>query len=164
MSDAAKAAPASGAGQRKSASQSSGSLLSTYQDNFKVEKDSELSLEEYLELCKEDPLAYATWAERLLAAIGEPQTIETRSDPKLANVFQSRTIQTYDAFEDFYGMEDVVMQVVNHIKHAAQGLEESKQILYLLGPVGGGKSCLGERLKQLMEKNAIYVLQDTDEN
>jgi serine protein kinase len=34
-----------------------------------------------------------------------------------------------------------------YLKHAAQGLEEKKQILYLLGPVGGGKSSLAERLK-----------------
>ncbi|MBF0334007.1 MAG: substrate-binding domain-containing protein, partial [Alphaproteobacteria bacterium] len=37
-------------------------------------------------------------------------------------------------------------------RHAAQGLEERKQIIYLLGPVGGGKSSLAERLKTLMEK------------
>jgi predicted Ser/Thr protein kinase len=30
--------------------------------------------------------------------------------------------------------------MVSYIRHAAQGLEEKKQILYLLGPVGGGKS------------------------
>ena len=43
-------------------------------------------------------------------------------------------------------------------RHAAQGLEERKQILYLLGPVGGGKSSLAERLKELMQQHPIYVL------
>jgi serine protein kinase len=61
-------------------------------------------------------------------------------------------------------MEDTIEQIVSFFKHASQGLEEKKQILYLLGPVGGGKSSLAERLKQLMEKNHIYVLvSDTGE-
>ncbi len=47
---------------------------------------------------------------------------------------------------------------MGYFKHAAQGLEEKRQILYLLGPVGGGKSSLAERLKDLMEKYPIYVL------
>jgi serine protein kinase len=47
---------------------------------------------------------------------------------------------------------------VSYLKHAAQGLEERKQILYLLGPVGGGKSSLAEKLKALMQKMPIYVL------
>ena len=41
--------------------------------------------------------------------------------------------------------------------------EERKQVLYLLGPVGGGKSSLAERLKLLMEKEPIYVLKAGDE-
>lgn len=32
------------------------------------------------------------------------------------------------------------------------------KIMYLLGPVGGGKSSLGDRLKELMQENPIYVL------
>ena len=44
-------------------------------------------------------------------------------------------------------MEDAIEQIVAFFKHAAQGLEEKKQILYLLGPVGGGKSSIAERLK-----------------
>src|SRR5690606_39898811 len=43
-------------------------------------------------------------------------------------------------------------------RYAAQGLEERKQILYLLGPVGGGKSSLAERLKKLMEARPFYTL------
>jgi serine protein kinase len=51
---------------------------------------------------------------------------------------------------------------VGYFKHAAQGLEEKRQILYLLGPVGGGKSSLAERLKDLMEVHPIYVLKAGD--
>ena len=46
-------------------------------------------------------------------------------------------------------MEEAIEQIVSYLKHAAQGLEERKQIIYLLGPVGGGKSSLAEKLKAL---------------
>jgi serine protein kinase len=68
-------------------------------------------------------------------------------------------IRRYPAFREFYGMEDAIEQIVSYFRHAAQGLEEKKQILYLLGPVGGGKSSLAERLKKLMEKTPFYAHQ-----
>jgi predicted Ser/Thr protein kinase len=58
-------------------------------------------------------------------------------------------------------MEEAIEQIVSYFKHAAQGLEEKKQILYLLGPVGGGKSSLADRLKILMEKMPIYAIKDS---
>ena len=75
----------------------------------------------------------------------------------------NRTIRTYPAFPEFYGMEETIERIVSFFRHAAQGLEERKQILYLLGPVGGGKSSLAERLKALMEVHPIYVLKAGDE-
>ena len=70
----------------------------------------------------------------------------------------NRTIRVYPTFADFYGMEETIERIVGYFRHAAQGLEERKQVLYLLGPVGGGKSSLAERLKLLMERLPIYVL------
>ena len=75
----------------------------------------------------------------------------------------NRTIRVYPAFAEFYGMEETIERIVGFFRHAAQGLEERKQILYLLGPVGGGKSSLAERLKALMEHAPIYVLKAGDE-
>ena len=118
----------------------------------------EMSLAEYLEACREDTGCYAGPAERMLKAIGEPETIDTAKDARLGRLFLNRTIRTYPAFAEFHGMEDTVERIVGFFRHAAQGLEERKQILYLLGPVGGGKSSLGERLKALMEQAPIYVL------
>jgi serine protein kinase len=118
----------------------------------------EYSLEEYLNICKGDPLAYASPAERLLAAIGEPVTIDTKTDPRLARIYSNRIINTYPSFKEFYGMEDTIEHIVSYFKHAAQGLEESKQVLYLLGPVGGGKSSIAEKLKSLMEVKPVYVI------
>ncbi len=126
-----------------------------YDDHFKQE---EYSLQEYLEICKRDPMAYANAAERLLAAIGEPNLVDTGKDRRLSRIFSNKVIKLYDSFDTFYGMEEPIEQIVSFLKHAAQGLEEKKQILYLLGPVGGGKSSLAERLKYLMEKVPFYAI------
>lgn len=132
-------------------------LLNTIKKDF-VQNDKDLSIEEYLELCKKDKTIYSSPAERMLNAIGEPEIIDTKLDERLSRIYSNRVIKRYPAFSEFYGMEDTIEQIVSFFKHAAQGLEEKKQILYLLGPVGGGKSSLAERLKQLMEKSYIYVL------
>ncbi|MFW7344219.1 PrkA family serine protein kinase, partial [Pollutimonas sp. H1-120] len=91
-------------------------------------------------LCKEDKSAYANAAARVLLAIGQPELVDTGKDPRLSRLFSNRVISRYKPFQDFYGMEEAIEQIVSYLKHAAQGLEERKQILYLLGPVGGGKS------------------------
>lgn len=133
-------------------------FLGDYTKRFVGTKAEELSLQEYLELCKSDSGAYANPAERLLMAIGEPELIDTRHNPVLSRLFSNRIIQHYNVFNDFYGMEEPIQQIVGFLKHAAQGLEEIKQVLYLLGPVGGGKSSLAEKLKDLMEKVPFYAI------
>ncbi len=133
-------------------------FLTRFSSGYESRRDHEMSIGEFLEGCRADPGMYASAAERLLAAIGEPMVINTAKDPRLGRIFMNRTIRTYPAFAEFYGMEDTVERIVSYLRHAAQGLEERKQILYLLGPVGGGKSSLAERVKQLMELKPIYVL------
>src|SRR5678815_3235096 len=139
------------------------SLFNAFARSFEARSQSDMSMAEYLESCRSDPLRYANSAERLLAAIGEPQMIDTAKDPRLGRIFLNRTMRTYPAFAGFYGMEETIERIVGFFRHAAQGLEERKQILYLLGPVGGGKSSLAERLKLLMEKEPVYVLKAGDE-
>ena len=123
-----------------------------------------MSLEDYLIGCKTNPLWYATAAERMVAAIGEPTVFDTSTDPRMSRIFSNRKIRVYDAFKDFFGAEDAIEQIATYFRNAAAGLEESKQILYLLGPVGGGKSSLAERIKDLMEVHPIFVLYDRNEN
>jgi serine protein kinase len=126
------------------------------------EKFETMSLRDYLLAARDNPMMYATPAERMIAAIGEPELIDTSRDSRLSRMFFNRTIKRYRAFEGFFGMEDTIERIVGYFKHAAQGLEERRQILYLLGPVGGGKSSLAERLKDLMEAHPIYVLKAGD--
>ena len=61
-------------------------------------------------------------------------------------------------------MEETIERIVSFFRHAAQGLEEKKQILYLLGPVGGGKSSLAEKLKSLVEQRPFYAIKDSPVN
>ena len=127
-------------------------------ERYKQTQEELLSVQDYLHLCKQDRSAYANAAERLLLAIGEPRLVDTREDPRLSRIFSNKVLKLYPAFPEFFGMEETIEQIVSYLKHAAQGLEEKKQILYLLGPVGGGKSSLAEKLKLLMEKMPIYAL------
>ena len=140
------------------------SIFDHYQSRYESFKEEELSLKEYLGLCKKEPLTYATAAERMLKAIGEPEVVDTAKDPRLSRIFMNKVIKRYPAFADFYGMEDSIEQIVAFFRHAAQGLEENKQVLYLLGPVGGGKSSLAESLKALMEKQPIYCIKGSPIN
>src|SRR5216683_3310065 len=138
-------------------------IFGLYSRLYENRREVELSLEEYLGKCSDDPAYYAGAAERMLRAIGEPVMVDTSQEPRLGRIFMNRTIKVYPEFSDFFGMEETIERIVGFFRHAAQGLEERKQILYLLGPVGGGKSSLAERLKLLMEVHPIYVLKAGDE-
>ncbi|WP_214469548.1 PrkA family serine protein kinase [Mesorhizobium sp. dw_380] len=118
----------------------------------------EISLQQYLLACSEDKSMYASAPERMVEAIGEPNLVDTSKDERLGRIFSNRTVKVYPSFSDFYGMEDTIERIAGYFRYASQGLEERKQILYLLGPVGGGKSSLAERLKRLMEERPIYTL------
>ena len=135
------------------------SIFNHFQSRYQSTQEEVISLQEYLDLCKEDPSVYASSAERMLMAIGEPELVDTAQDTRLSRIFSNKVIKLYPAFSEFYGMEEAVEQIVSFFRHAAQGLEEKKQILYLLGPVGGGKSSLAERLKELIQHIPFYAIQ-----
>ncbi len=123
----------------------------------------EMTLQDYLLECRENPTMRATAAERMVAAIDEPELVDTSQEARLSRIFLNRTIKRYKPFQDIYGVEETIERIVGFFRHASQGLEERKQILYLLGPVGGGKSTLAEILKNLMERQPIYVLKAGDQ-
>ncbi|GHC16117.1 PrkA family serine protein kinase [Kushneria pakistanensis] len=137
------------------------SIFDHVQHRFERTLQEEMSLQEYLELCRNDPAAYASASERMLKAIGEPEVIDTAKNPRLSRIFSNKLIRRYPAFAEFHGMEEAIEQIVSYFRHASQGLEERKQILYLLGPVGGGKSSIAERLKALMEQIPFYAIKDS---
>lgn len=104
-------------------------VISSFAARYERSREEEFTLEEYLDICKREPVAYATAAERMLRAIGEPELVDTRNDPRMSRLFANKVIKRYPAFAEFYGMEDSIEQVVSYFRHAAQGLEERKQIL-----------------------------------
>ncbi len=133
-------------------------VFNLFSEIYGSQTTEEMSLQQYLLACRDQPAMYATAAERMVDAIGAPTLVDTSADARLGRIFANRTIKLYPAFAEFYGMEDTIERIVGYFRYAAQGLEERKQILYLLGPVGGGKSSLAERLKKLMEERPIYTL------
>src|SRR6187455_1157545 len=99
-------------------------VISNFAARFERSREEELSIEDYLAECKRNPLAYATAAERMLKAIGEPLMVDTRNDTRMSRLFANKVIKIYPAFAEFYGMEDAIEQVVSYFRHAAEGLEE----------------------------------------
>lgn len=140
------------------------SIFKKYKQQYAAKQTTTMSLDAYLNLCKEDPTAYASAAERLLKAIGEPTLVDTSRDSRLSAIFSNRIIRTYAPFADFFGLEDIIEKIVSYFRHSAQGLEESRQILYLVGAVGSAKSSIADRLKDLMEQEPIYCLADAEGN
>lgn len=64
-----------------------------------------------------------------MIAIGEPEFVDTSRDTRLSRIFSNKMIKRYPEFAEFYGMEEAVENIVSFYRHAAQGLEEKKQIL-----------------------------------
>ena len=83
------------------------SIFSHYQNRYEATLQEEYSLQEYLDLCKQDPSVYASAAERMLLAIGEPELVDTSRDPRLSRIFANKVIKRYEAFHEFYGMEEL---------------------------------------------------------
>ena len=65
------------------------SLFHQYIERYRRIEE-EYSLEEFLDICKNNQIAYATSAERMLAAIGEAEQVDTRRDPRLSRSFPTR--------------------------------------------------------------------------
>ncbi len=139
---------------------------------YKAKRDEEnaepITLEQYFDLCKEDPSAYATPAERLITAIhakGEPQIVDTSKDEgNDKRVFQSEKVKKFPAFGDFYGIEKTIGGLTSFLNSAAAEAEQKKQILLLMGPVGSAKSALAHRLEELMETQPLWALATNDED
>jgi serine protein kinase len=101
-------------------------LLTRYSENFQNRREIEMSVPEYLELCRNDSMAFASAPERILAAIGEPVIVDTSKDARLGRIFSNRSIRTYPAFAEFFGMEDTVERIVAFFRHARPFFNESE--------------------------------------
>lgn len=109
---------------------------------------------QYLELVRENPDIAGLAHKRLYNMIVSPgmTEINVEENPKFKRIFKGENYKLYNFFaEDFFGMEKTINQIVRYFHSASLKGEESRQVLYLVGPVGSGKSSLVEKLKQGME-------------
>ena len=117
---------------------------------------------EYLEKVKADPSLADSAHRRMYDMLTEPgiTEINPEHDPHTQRLFGDEPIKVHNFFRDeFFGMERTLNKIVRYFHSAAMGGEESRQVLYLMGPVGSGKSSLVERLKRgLEELPPIYAI------
>lgn len=112
------------------------------------------SMLDYLELVKKDPKIACLAHQRMFEVIMRAGLTELNTDenPKLKRLYKDSRLKIFNFFADeFYGMERTLNQVVRYFHSASLRGEESRQVLYLVGPVGSGKSSLVEKLKRGLE-------------
>lgn len=109
---------------------------------------------EYLELVRENPAIHKLAHKRLYDMLFDQGMVEVdlEQNPRLKRIFKGEKLKVYNFFADeFFGMEKTINQIVRYFHSASLKGEESRQVLYLVGPVGSGKSSLVERLKKGLE-------------
>ena len=118
---------------------------------------------DYLELVHQGrappKLAHARLYE-IITGAGAHEILESQ-DPRVKRLYQEDPVQVYHFFlEDFFGIERTVSQIVRYFHSSALKGEESRQVLYLMGPVGSGKSSLIQKIKEgLEESGSFYAIQ-----
>src|SRR5499427_4434801 len=118
---------------------------------------------EYLELVRQGPgltkLAHARVYEMIIRS-GARDILET-DEPRVKRLYKDESLKVYDFFGDeFFGIEKTLSQIVRYFHSASLKGEESRQVLYLMGPVGSGKSSLVEKLQRGLEGvDPIYAIE-----
>lgn len=118
---------------------------------------------DYLELLKENPDLAKLSHKRIYDMIVSKgiEVLKGEEIPKIKRIYGNDVIRRYGFFkDDFFGIDKVIMKIVNYFNSASMKGEEARQVLYLVGPVGAGKSSLVEALKKsLVECEPIYTLE-----
>ncbi|AZV55444.1 PrkA family serine protein kinase [Clostridium sp. AWRP] len=141
--------------------------------NFKdiIEKDREIRKKhefkgtflEYLEIVKKNPKIVKLSHKRMYDIIMNKgyEVLKPEENPRIKKLYGNEPIRRYNFFKnDFFGIDKVIMKLVNYFHSAAMMGEESRQVLYLVGPVGAGKSSLVESIKKALETSEpIYALE-----
>ncbi|QXM07442.1 PrkA family serine protein kinase [Crassaminicella indica] len=117
---------------------------------------------DYLEILKENPSVCMLAHQRMYERIMEKgvEVINTEENPRLRRIYGNELIKKYNFFKDnFFGIDKSIMKIVRYFHTAAMKGEESRQVLYLVGPVGAGKSSLMEALKRALEQGPpVYAI------
>ena len=122
------------------------------------------TLLDYLAIVKENPKIAMLSHQRMYELLTRPaiEVIKTEEHPRLKRIYGNDTIKRYNFFKyDFYGIDKTIMKIMRYFHSAAMRGEEARQVIYLVGPVGAGKSSLMEALKRALEISPpIYSIQD----
>lgn len=122
------------------------------------------TLLDYLAIVKDDPKVAMLAHQRMYELLTAPgvESIKTEENPRLRRIHGSDVLKKYEFFKnDFYGIDKSIMKLMRYFHSAAMKGEEARQVLYLVGPVGAGKSSLMEALKKALEMSpAVYSLKD----
>ena len=116
---------------------------------------------DYLEIVRKDPDVAMLAHQRIYNLIinAGVEVVKTDEDPRLRRIYGNDIIKKYKFFENFYGIDKTIMKIVRYFHSAAMSGEESRQIQYLVGPVGSGKSSIMEEIKRALEASQeIYAL------
>src|SRR5216110_704038 len=118
---------------------------------------------EYLEMVRDDPtipkLSHARLHDTIMR-VGTQDILES-DDPRVKRLYKDESLKVFNFFRDeFFGIEKTVGQIVRYFHSASLKGEESRQVLYLMGPVGSGKSSLVEKLQRGLEAtDPIYTIE-----
>lgn len=128
----------------------------------RIKKEFEGTFLDYLQLVKSNPEVTVLAHQRLYDIITSKGMVGLKTDenPRLRRIYGNDIIKKYAFFEnDFFGIDKTIMKIVRYFHSAAMAGEEARQVLYLVGPVGAGKSSLMEALKRALESAMpIYSL------
>jgi serine protein kinase len=117
---------------------------------------------EYLEIVKENPDIAKLAHKRMHDIIMQQgfEVLKPEENQRVRKIYGNEIIKRYNFFrDDFFGIDRVLMKIMNYFYSASMKGEESRQVLYLVGPVGAGKSSLVEAIKRVLEASEpIYTL------
>src|SRR5271156_472595 len=113
------------------------------------------TLLEYLEVVKADPMMTKLSHARIydMIMLVGVRNLQDTDDPRSKRLHKDEPVKVFNFFADeFFGIEKTVSQIVRFFHSASLKGEESRQVLYLMGPVGSGKSSLVERVQRGLEQ------------
>ncbi|MHC1747771.1 MAG: serine protein kinase [Cellulosilyticaceae bacterium] len=118
---------------------------------------------DYLHILEENISMYQLSHERIYDLLITPgiEVIRTEEDSRLRRIYGKDTLKKYNFFKnDFFGIDRTLMKIVRYFHSAAMRGEEARQVLYLVGPVGAGKSSLIDAIKRMLEESdSFYALE-----
>lgn len=122
-------------------------IAASYNKNEFITVNEEMSFEDYLEKCYENPKLIRTAYQRIYDMIIVQGSVEFEQYRK--------TLTRYKFFDDnnipIFGLEETLDRLMKHIKGAAGGFGTEKRILLLHGPVGSSKSTICRLIKRGLE-------------